>query len=180
VDTSGYLEVVDTITPITARRDNLAVQVGQWMRSGLVGRHRHPTIGFEGREPALPTSPPGVIPEDPPGRVVSQDASAADGLFVGVVEADRTSVVLLKATFDPRWQVVVDGRPAEAQMVAPSFVGVEVSPGRHSVEFRYVPVGSYGWLLALGVVTLVGLAVGPRVLPRLRRPARGRARGSPR
>lgn len=55
VQTSGYLQVVDTSTPIVARRDDLAVQVGQWLRSDLPARRIHPTVAFEGEPGASPT-----------------------------------------------------------------------------------------------------------------------------
>jgi uncharacterized membrane protein YfhO len=91
-----------------------------------------------------------------------------DGVFGGTVDANRRSVVMLKASYHPRWTVTVDGEPAATQMTAPSFVGVEVPAGRHVVEFRYEPFPSYWLLFLLGVMSLVGLAVVPRALARRR------------
>jgi uncharacterized membrane protein YfhO len=70
--------------------------------------------------------------------------------------------VLLKATYDPRWTVTVDGLRAKTEMMAPSLVGVEVQPGRHVVRFKYVPYSHYPLLLAIGALTLLGLAIYPR------------------
>jgi hypothetical protein len=53
-------------------------------------------------------------------------------------------------------------------MLAPSFVGVEVPPGQHSVEFRYEPYPDYWLLFLIGVLTLVALAVVPRLWSRRR------------
>jgi uncharacterized membrane protein YfhO len=75
---------------------------------------------------------------------------------------------MLKASYHPRWTVTVDGKPAQTQMVAPSFVGVEVPAGRHSVEFRYEPYPSYWLLFLVGVIALIALAVVPRVWIRRR------------
>ena len=47
-------------------------------------------------------------------------------------------------------------------MMAPSLVGVEVPAGRHEVRFRYEPYGHYPLLLAIGVLTLIALALVPR------------------
>jgi hypothetical protein len=68
---------------------------------------------------------------------------------------------MLKTTFDPRWQVAVDGVPVEPQMIAPSFVGREVSAGRHTVRFVYEPFPRYDLMLLFGLLTLIGLAVAP-------------------
>jgi hypothetical protein len=47
-------------------------------------------------------------------------------------------------------------------MIAPSFVGVRVPAGRHTVEFEYVPYPDYWLLFLVGFLTLVALAVVPR------------------
>lgn len=76
-------------------------------------------------------------------------------------------MILLKSTFDPGWEVTVDGIRAHAQMVAPSYVGVAVPPGRHTVTFRYRSFAAYPLLFLLGAVTLAALWLGPRLLGRL-------------
>jgi hypothetical protein len=78
------------------------------------------------------------------------------------VEANRPAVVLLKATYDPRWTATVDGLPDEPTMMAPSLVGVEVTRGHHIVRFKYRPYHRYPVLLALGAFTLLGLWIYPR------------------
>ena len=74
------------------------------------------------------------------------------------MQANRRAVVLLKATYDPRWTATVDGLPVKPVMMAPSLVGVDVPPGRHEVRFAYKPYAHYPLLLAIGVLTLLGLA----------------------
>src|SRR5262249_16216617 len=88
------------------------------------------------------------------------------------VEASRPATVLLKSTYDPRWTVTVDGRPAKTVMMAPSLVGVDVPAGQHVVRFKYRPYGNYPLLLAIGFVTLLGLIAVPR--PALAAGASGR------
>jgi uncharacterized membrane protein YfhO len=76
----------------------------------------------------------------------------------------RPGIVMLKATYDPRWVATVDGERVETQMIAPSFVGVPVPAGEHTVQFTYEKY-PYSWpLLVLGVLVLLGLAVAPRLL----------------
>ncbi len=83
-------------------------------------------------------------------------------MFSSTVLANRPAVVLLKSTYDPRWTVTVDGLPAKTSMMAPSLVGVAVPPGRHEIRFVYKPYDRYPLLLAVGVLTLLGLAAYPR------------------
>jgi len=78
------------------------------------------------------------------------------------VTATRPAVVLLKATFDPRWTTTVDGLRVAPVMIAPSLVGVQVPAGRHVVEFRYDPVEHYPLLLGVGLLTLLTLVLVPR------------------
>lgn len=70
--------------------------------------------------------------------------------------------MLLKATFDPRWTVTVDGVEAETVMMAPSLIGVDVRTGRHDIVFRYRSHASYPLLLALAAAVLATAAVTSR------------------
>jgi uncharacterized membrane protein YfhO len=73
----------------------------------------------------------------------------------------RTSVVLLKVTYDPGWTVTVDGRPAPTEMIAPAFVGVRVGPGRHVVVFQYQAFSFYPELFVLALLAALALGCGP-------------------
>jgi uncharacterized membrane protein YfhO len=70
-------------------------------------------------------------------------------------------MVMLKASFDPRWQVTVDGISVAPEMIARSFVGRTVPAGRHVVRFEYEPFPRYDLLLAIGMLTLLALALLP-------------------
>lgn len=86
------------------------------------------------------------------------------------MQADRTAVVMLKASFDPRWTVTLDGVEAHPQMIAPGFVGVRVAPGRHRVLFEYHPYPWYWALFALGALVMFALLSFERRLDRRRPP----------
>ena len=107
--------------------------------------------------------------------MLAQAQKPQNGVFTATVEASRPGVVLLKASYDPRWTVTVDGLADKAAMMAPSLVGVEVPAGRHEVRFRYKPYGHYPLLLVIGVLTLIALALVPRraALSPLREPVSG-------
>ncbi len=157
VDDVGYMDVVDTIAPIVANRTNIGQQMSSFLSSGLIAKKMFPTVSFGGRPAAAPTLGPNRLPADAPGTVSSVTASPADGVFSGQVEAARPAVVLLKASFDPRWTATVDGVSAPTQMLAPGFVGVAVPAGHHGVTFAYRSYPLYWLWLATAAVGLLVL-----------------------
>jgi hypothetical protein len=172
VPTSGYLQVVDTTTAITADRTNLGSHTAGFLSSTLPAQHLIPVMAFAGAPGAAPTAA-FDRPAGPAGVITQQHSRPDDGVFGGTIVANRNAVVMLKATYDPHMKVTVDGRPAKTQMLAPSFVGVAVTPGQHTIEFHYEPFGYYWALFLLGALTLVALALVPRYgrqwIPMLRR-----------
>jgi hypothetical protein len=165
VATSGYLEVVDTVAPaIVADRNDLGPQTAGFMESPDLQQLRFPTVAFNGAAAASPTLGNAGPSPGSAGTVTTQSAALEDGVFSGELMANRRAVVLLKATDEPGWQVSVDGVSAQPIMVAPSFVGVTVPPGRHSVVFRFATYPYYAPLLALGLITFLALVFVPRRL----------------
>jgi hypothetical protein len=129
------------------------------MVSDLASRGTYPGVAFAGGADPRPTFAGSSPPAGPAGTVLAQAQKAQDGVFTATVEASRPGVVLLKASYDPRWTVTVDGLPDKTTMMAPSLVGVEVPAGRHEVGFRYKPYGHYPLLLVIGSLTLIALAL---------------------
>lgn len=162
VPTGGYLRVVDTTPAIVADRTNLGQKTADFLGSTAPAEGKIPVIAFAGGAAAAPTTGIGTAPTGTPGEVLVEYDRPDDGVFGGTVDATRPSVVMLKATYHPRWNVTVDGKPAKTQMIAPSYVGVEVPAGQHRIEFRYEPYPDYWLLFLVGVITLVALAVVPR------------------
>jgi hypothetical protein len=163
VTTSGYLQVVDTAGIVEADRGDMAAQMQPYLASASFREGELGTVAFDGGAAAAPTLPFTATPNSPPGTSTDVLVEARDGYFAADVAANRTAAVLLKATYDPRWQVTVDGRPATAYMVVPGFVAVTVGAGRHTVVFQYVSYSHYGVLLGAGALTLLVLAFGPRL-----------------
>ena len=56
------------------------------------------------------------------------------------VETDRDSVLVLHDIFYPGWEAYVDGQRRPILRANLLFRGVEVSPGRHRIEFRFRPL----------------------------------------
>jgi uncharacterized membrane protein YfhO len=76
------------------------------------------------------------------------------------------SLVVLKVTYHPNWRVTVDDKPVDAFMVSPGFIGFEVPPGQHFVSAQYVSTPVKTPLVALGLLTAVGLVAFRRRLVR--------------
>jgi hypothetical protein len=169
VPTTGYLQVVDTTPAIEADRTNIGQRTAAFLNSTQPAQGQIPVIAFAGKSAATPTNPDSTQYTTAPGSVSVQYDLPDDGRFGGEVEVTRPSVVMLKATYDPRWHVKVDGEPATTQMLAPSFVGVAVGPGKHSIEFDYVPYPDYWVLFTISGLTLLGLALVPRLVARRRK-----------
>jgi hypothetical protein len=168
IPVSGPIEVVDTSEPITADRTNLGIQIGPWLSSDLPAAGVHPGIAFAGIGVAAPTVAEGTEPASPPGRVVEASLDLGDGNASGTVQLERPGAVILKSSFDNRWQVTVDGEAVEAQMFAPSLVGRLLPAGRHEITFQYAPFPRYDVLLLFGLASFVALLVMPARLARRR------------
>ncbi len=71
--------------------------------------------------------------------------------------AEKPSVLLLNDKYDPNWQVFVDGKPAPLLRCNFIMRGVYLTPGAHTVEFKFsLPLGPlYVSLSAIGVGILL-------------------------
>jgi hypothetical protein len=162
VSTTGYFQVVDRATQVVADRTNLLSSVEGFMGSEMASVGIYPGVAFAGETDPSPTFAGTAPPPGSAGTVLAQAQERQHGVFTATVQASRPAVVLLKASYDPRWTVTVDGLADRATMMAPSVVGVEVPTGRHEVRFRYEPYGHYPLLLVIGLLTLIALALVPR------------------
>ena len=74
-----------------------------------------------------------------------------------VVRCTAPAALILKMTYHPNWTVTVDGQPARAFMVSPSYIGIEVPAGVHQVNAVYEPTAIKTPLFVLGVIVLLGV-----------------------
>ena len=159
IPTTGYFQVVDRVGSIQANRVNINDATSTFRSSDLASRSIYPGIAFDGAA-AKNDSVEGT-PGTAPGSVISQSNRRENGLFEATVTANRSAVVVLKATYDPGWRVTVDGREAKTVMMAPSIVGVEVGPGQHRIRFSYRAYPHYPLLITVGILTLIALRLWP-------------------
>ena len=166
VANTGYFQVVDGEAPVTADRTDLEQQTRAWRDTNLASKAIYPSIAFAGAAGAPATFSGSTPPPGLPGQVLTESQRLQDGVFDATVQATRPAVVILKATYDPRWTVTVDGIAAKPVMMAPSIVGVDVPVGRHQIVFRYKSYDRYPYLFALGALALLALvALGRGWLP---------------
>jgi hypothetical protein len=164
VASSGYIEVVDSSgDPIVADRRNIGDQTSGFLESQQLMAHQHPLIAFNGAVAPAPSLPTGTHPSMPAGSVQAQTSDPAGGSYVGTVFANRPAMVMLKTTLEPRWHAMVDGVEVKTHMIAPDFVSVPVPAGTHDVVFTYQPYPYYPELLAIGLITLLGLQFAPGI-----------------
>jgi hypothetical protein len=171
IPANGYVGVVDTRGSVAANSGDLGSFSQTFLASLPATDPVYPTVAYGTARPAPGTLPAGAHPTGPPGRVLSERADLDDGTVVAKVSFSRTAVVLLSASYDPGWQVVVDGHAMATEMVAPALVGVRVGPGVHTVRFVYRGFPDYPELLLIGAGGLLALVVVER---------RQKARSSPR
>jgi hypothetical protein len=171
---AGYVHVFDTTGTLAATRADVGTQSETLLESPLLSEQRDLTMAFNGGTAAPPTAPDVGALRGPPGHVVLEHADMAAGQVHALVKTKRTATVVLSASFDPGWTVMVDGHPRPTVMVAPALVGVVVGTGVHTVVFSYGGYGSYPALFLLGLLVFVGIAIGP---PLWRRVRAHRARG---
>jgi hypothetical protein len=165
---AGYIQVVDTVPALPADREHLGQMTSFVLRSDLPARSILPTVSFGGRAGGPATLGPDDLPDAPPGSVVESFAGPSDGTFSAEVDLERPGVVMLAASFDPRWAAVVDDRAVRPFMVAPGVLGVLVPPGLHRVLFTYQNYGNYAVLILGSVVALLSIWGGEAWLRRRR------------
>ncbi len=66
----------------------------------------------------------------------------------------RPCYLLFKMTFHPNWIVTVDGKESDKIHLSPSFTGVQLEEGKHTVKFRYNPGNLKNILLIAGLISL--------------------------
>jgi hypothetical protein len=89
------------------------------------------------------------------GAVTVATMNRADGLVRLLVDASERALVFFSEPYYPERRVWVDDVEQPLVLVNTAFAGVQVEPGRHVVELRFVPTAQR-WGSALSVLTLVG------------------------
>ena len=171
VDTTGYFDLVGSDLAFTGRKTDLYPAASSWLASGLPGVKQHPMVSLGNPSQAIDRQ---IALSEAADVIANAHASAGpirgvvlseeigNNFFEAKVSVERESMLLLKTTYHPNWRATVDGVEANTVMLMPSFVGVRLLPGDHDVRIEYRPRKLRMILLALGLITLLLIAIGEK------------------
>lgn len=77
-----------------------------------------------------------------------------DGYVSGTINMPENQTLFTSIPYDEGWSVKVDGRKVSYYQVAGAFIGVDMEPGMHTVEFSYMPKGLLPGIL-ISVVCMI-------------------------
>lgn len=78
-----------------------------------------------------------------------------DTKLSGTITTEKGGVMMTSIPYDPGWKVFVDGVETDISEVKDTFLGVELTPGTHTIELRFMPQG----LVLGGLITALSLAM---------------------
>jgi 6-pyruvoyl-tetrahydropterin synthase related domain len=164
VDTSGYFDLVGSDLTLLGSKDDFFPAASRWLASDEPRVKDHPVLRFGGATADFRQSfplaqadaliPRDVLPAEPArGQVVSE--TVANNMYLAQVNVERDSTLLLKTTYHPNWHAYVDGAESNTVMLMPSYLGVPLGAGAHSVRLEYRPQPLRGLLMFVGLLTLM-------------------------
>ena len=167
VETTGYFDLVGSEMAFAGAKSDFLPAASSWLSSALPKVKEYPVVSIGGPPQEIPT-----LLSDAPEAISKAEASLGpdrgtvlaeeigNNYFAADVAVKRESVLLLKASYHPNWRATVDGVDSDIMMLMPSFVGIELPPGVHHVRIEYQPRRLRTVLLVLGLLILVGIAIG--------------------
>lgn len=80
-----------------------------------------------------------------------------DTKLSGTITTEKGGVMMTSIPYDPGWKVFVDGVETDITEVKDTVLGVELTPGTHTIELRFMPQGLVlgGLITALSLVMLL-------------------------
>jgi len=154
VKSVDYFHVAKDVGTLAADRSDVGLRSAAYLRSPLPGMGEALAVDFAGAHSGISRTGD-AYPTRPAGTVISAKAEFDMGTAQAVVRLHERALVVLSTSFDPGWQVQVDGRSAATAIVAPALVAVEIGPGTHRVVFTYVGFRYYVPLFVVSGLVLV-------------------------
>ena len=77
----------------------------------------------------------------------------------GTMTTENGGMMMTSIPYDPGWKAFVDGVETDITEVKDTFIGIELTPGTHTVELRFMPQGLTigGIITALSLVLLLAI-----------------------
>ena len=162
--TTGYAEYVGIASRRAVASQAALFAVNRtWERTGNLPAE-HSFIRYD--YPALVAGTDPWESQPCPGGGRTDFEAFKPGRIDLVVDCPVASTLIIKTTYHPNWQVLVDGSPVPVFMVSPSYLGISLAGGRHSISATYVPTSIKTPLIVLGsIVILLLLLFGRRLDP---------------
>ena len=74
-----------------------------------------------------------------------------DGYVKGSIDMPEGKTLFTSIPYDEGWKVYVDGKKARYVPILDAFIGIDMTPGHHEIEMKYVPRGLYLGLIVTGI-----------------------------
>ncbi|MGA7670726.1 MAG: YfhO family protein [Nitrolancea sp.] len=165
VDTTGYFDLVASPLALTGNRGDFYPAASSWINGPEPGLKQEPQVVLDGSTPSTPSVPltlaspvvsrPLSDAQGPQGTITDEQVGKL-GSYAATVDVGAPTMVMVKVTYHPGWHVTIDGNTVEPVMLMPSFVGIPVPAGTHSVQLTYES-GSLRDLLGIFGIVLLGL-----------------------
>lgn len=177
VPTTGYFDIVDVPAVFYGPKDDLYYPNTKWMVSNLVQQKQNPILVIGDKPADIPGLPSysfydvyynPLILENlskqqlPAAGVILNESVKVNEYTVDFVTS-RNSYLLLKTSYHPGWETVVDGEKVIPVMLTPGFLGVAVTPGTHHAVVTYHPPFYRAPLFAVSVFLLIYIMWGERL-----------------
>jgi hypothetical protein len=133
---------------------------GAVVRSMLRGPVRRVAIVTTGPTPPKPAIQKRIFQTKTPGTGIIWKQKTPDAFSLEVTTPARQSAFLmLGQTWHPGWQATCDGKPLAVHRTTLALTGVWVPPGKHTLAFRFRPLGWWWawWGSVFAGLVLLGL-----------------------
>lgn len=80
-----------------------------------------------------------------------------DNHIKGTITVDNNQLIFTTIPYDDSWEILVDNKKVIPIKIANSLLGVETTPGKHTIEFKYKQ--SFTIPIVISTTTLIGLII---------------------
>lgn len=84
-----------------------------------------------------------------------QLTSISDDKIVGEVLVDKATTLFTSIPYDEGWSVYVDGKQTEKIKLTDAFLGIELTAGKHNVEFKFLGAGVIMGRIVSGISVVI-------------------------
>lgn len=89
-----------------------------------------------------------------------------DGYVSGTIEMPENKTLFTSIPYDTGWHIKIDGKTVPYYKTVGSFIGVDMEPGSHTIEFTYIPNGLIPGIL-ISVICMVLLLISLQIEKKL-------------